>query len=237
MQVKYGGFGFTANSVSVAIDKRYDTTEAGAPWKWTEGWDVEGRLEGSTQAAIRAAIQALENALVPGQDLVLLENDSADSAHIVRDAQTIGGVRVVGVRYPNGRGADYSTYRDFVVRFEFERPYVGYGAGVLLAWQESITFSGGLPRVAWLEPIAGPPRGQVVNQQTAYRAVQQGQAVGAFSRPSPPAPLWPNLVEREVTPANPKRRGNTFVEWPIAWRYAFAGPLPFLGEPTPQPNL
>src|SRR5690349_17731790 len=99
MKVRYGSHLHEAAEASINITRTPQLNDAGVPCAYTERWDIRGDLRPSTvtQAAISAAIIALENAYsVNGRDLSLLHDDGTVSAHRMISSRSIGGVRIVG---------------------------------------------------------------------------------------------------------------------------------------------
>lgn len=237
MQLVYGSYYFAANTAEIRISKEGLRTQAGHRYAIRERWDVTGRLEGESQAALRSAINDLELALAyDGQDLGLFHNDGSPSAHGVYNAETLGGVRVVKPpEYGDSRGAEYATYRTFSCAFEWQLHDSGIG---LLSWVESVTLGGGGPLLAHVQTLHGLPQKQQLAESVPYTASQSGSAVGHLSYPSPPPPLWPlDLIKApEIGRKAPKRYGAALLEWEVSWQYQFESVYPMLGYPTVQPN-
>ena len=92
-----------------------------------------------------------------------------------------------------------------------------------------------------MELLSGPPQKQLLNEQTTYKCVQSGQAVGNLSYPFFPSPLFPGAIMPDQTMTegdSPKRVGAigspAWVEWPIRWRYVFESATPLSGVPNKQ---
>jgi hypothetical protein len=207
-----------------------------------ERWDIQGRLQAADQATLSAAITALETAYsVPGQDVGFYFDDGAPTTHLIRSADTIGGVRVVvPPGYPQGKGAEYSTFRGYAIALEAELADDRAG---LLNWHETLGFKGGGPQFGFLEPINGLPQKQLLKQFTTFRATQSGEAVGYLGYPSPAAPIWPeaeHINQREIRYELPRRSGPpasaSYTQFKVTWSYTFEDAGPLVGSPTPWPN-
>ena len=240
MYLKYGAYTHAANDAAVVISRDALLGAAGVPYGYRERWDVSGFLQAETQAELTQAIAALQAAYaVPAQDAALLLSDGVtETAHRLDSSSAIGGVRVVAPpAFPQGAGAEYSTFRGY--RLALEADIATGDAVELLSFEEVLQFSGGGPRHVHLETLAGPPRKQLANQHTIFRATQSGRAVGLSRYPIAPAPLWPadeRRDQRQWSLRAPRRSGPrgaaSFTEFEIVWTYAFESALPLSGKPN-----
>jgi hypothetical protein len=242
MYLKYGSYQHAANEASVVISKDTVFSEAGTARGLRERWNIQGRLQADDQAALTAAIGALEAAYaVQAQDVGFYVDDGQPTSHRIESAATLGGVRVISPpSFPQGQGAEYSTFRTYSIVLEAE--WLDTQAG-LLSWHESIRFSGGGPQFGHLEPINGQPVKQLLKQATTYRAVQSGEAVGYLAYPVPALPIWPqaeHVNRREIHFDLPRRSGPpghaTYTQFKVRWSYVFEDAGPLLGLPTAWPN-
>jgi hypothetical protein len=202
--------------------------------------ELNGRLQGTDTADLLVKMAALEAAYrLHGKDIGLYYDDN--SIHqILRSADTIGGTRSMGVRYPTGRGAEAGNYRSYELVVEGTKQA---GASGILTWQETLSPSGGGPLYGWLTCQTGPPYQDIIAQQTPYEMIQSGSATGLGSYPDAPGPIWPGLIDGIASPpvrGTPQRRGQEggtqFTEYPIAWSYRFKSATPFSGAlPTLPP--
>lgn len=244
MRVRFGGFTHPAAECAVTIAKRRNYGPGGQARSQTEQWTINGILQADTQAAVDAAQAAVMAAYsVDDQDCVLLLNDGTASANRLDTGRALGGVRVVEPpSFPEGgeRSAEFSTYRTFRVVVEAE--YLNFDLNVL-AWVETLSFTGGGPRDLHLQPLRGLPQKQRVAESTPFQVVQRGEAIGLTRYPTPPLPLWPadeKIDLRQVETQHPKRYGPvgkpTYVEWPVRWQYTFESAIPMFGDPSPWPE-
>ncbi len=244
MFLKYGTYTHAAGEVSLAISRKGDFV-AGLEKGYTERWDIRGRLQiadtGTTagnQAAMTAAIAALQVGYsIQGQDLILCTDGGAASIHALVSAQTVGGVRIVErPSFPQGRGAEYSTFRNYAIAAEAS--YVNTALGIL-EFRETISFSGGGPKFVLLETLTGYPQKQNVRQRTPFRVVQQGQATGLLGYPIAPGPLAPGDVHQDQTEVRligPDFLGpvgqRAYTGFRTTWSYHMESANPIAGQPS-----
>jgi hypothetical protein len=241
MYLKYGNYQHAAGEASVAISKERLYSDAGIVRGMRERWDIQGMLTAADAAGLSSAIDALSAAYaIQGQDVGFYFDNGQPTSHFITSGATNGGVRVIAPpSFPQGKGAEYSTFRSYAIALEAE--WLDPEAS-LLSWSESIRLSGGGPQFAFLEPIAGPPVKQLLKQATTYSARQSGEAVGYTSYPVPPGPLWPaaeHVDRREIRYELPRRMGPpgsaTYTHFRVSWSYSFEDAGPLLGLPTAWP--
>lgn len=239
MQLRYGSYTHAAGECAVQISRATLFQEASVPYAVRERWTIDGFLQAENPAALTTAIDGLLAAYaLPGQDLVLLMPDgTTHTSHRLLAAETLGGPRVVSVRFPQGRDGEYSTYRRYVIEVEAERP-VFSPESVLLSWHEWLGFHGGGPRFVYLQTLAGPPVKQMVAAATPYRVLQAGHAVGYAGWPLPPDPLWPSaehVDRRRIVRRAPRRTGpngiQVYTHFETRWQYEFESDVPLIGNP------
>ena len=216
MILTYGNYSHPNGTCAVVTSSNTVFTASGIPAMTTTRVGIEGNLLAdsslSTAAALTAdlttKIQALEAAYKQvGVDLILTDENGTLTAHVIRNSETLGGIRVIEPpHYPYGSGAEYANYRRFRVGLEADILPTGGNQPIYLMFQETLTLSGGGPEYAWTAPIIGMPQRQIVRQQITYRAVQSGFAVGFRQRPTPPLPLWPNALAQspDITYGSPQ---------------------------------
>lgn len=195
MQLRYGSYAHDANEVEVSISRRTEYGPRGA-FKVTETWTCTGRKIAATQSELTAKLQALENAYSwAGLGVVLLDNSGFATVHQINNSRTLGGVKITQpISYPDGKNAQYSTYRDYTFTLEADFPLVGL-LGNLSEYQETVSFEGGGPTRVVIELDSGMPIEQITRDQTAYRASQSGRLMSLVENPQPPRPLWPAKLQ------------------------------------------
>lgn len=242
MILKYGNYTHQIDECAVAITGGNRFNSGGQLLSLINRWSVRGMLFGGDLADITTKISALEAAYnIQNQDVTLLRDDGVTpTAHGIKTANCLGGVRTDGVNYPLGEGAEYGgLFRTYVVNIEAEIPITGAGAPLLTEFSERLAFSGGGPKFVILQALAGPPIKQYTADFQPYRATQSGRLVGWLNPVPANAPIWPLSLKTEssqVTNGSPKRTGPvgsvTYTEFESTWNYQFEDPFPLVGTPS-----
>lgn len=238
LTLRYGAYSHLPGECAVRINQQvvYDE-QTGIPHQLLVSWDVEGRVEADTPAGVAVQVRRLEAAYSrPFLTARLLHADGF-VAHELSGAGSLSGVRVVQPpSYPNAQGAEFSTYRNYVLRLECKYP-VGDPNTALRSWQETLTFSGGRPARGIITCASGPPVPYISAAYTPYRVTQSGSAVGYLGYPplSLVVPLFGyDLLEGEgdpITFGSPRSDGRRLVDWPISWTFRFVSAAPLVGRP------
>jgi hypothetical protein len=237
--VQYGNYAHAAGECIVVIEKHPRFNELGEAVSLVHRWQIQGLLQVSDPTKMTAALQALEAAYtIQGQNLGLFNDDGSATAHGVISAQTLTGVKITdGVRYPQGGGAEYSTFRSYAIAAEWET----LGTNGLLAFHERLQFTGNCgARWGYLQTLGGIPPQQQLCEATPQKIVQSGQAIGLYSYPPVPAPLFPAGLEhhdqRVIEYESPKRSGPygspAWSEYAVRWQYTFETTLYKTGVPN-----
>lgn len=252
MRLRIGSTLFAVNGTEITSRVEVARNTAGIPFKRKGVLDVKGWLDvtGGTamtpqqmQTACTLQMNTLMTALAtPYRDVVFLQDNGSPSATYLYNAQSIGGVVVTaGPNFPDGINGYTAVQRfEFTVEAEYYLPASSgiNTASMLLSFTETLSFSGGGPRVVYKESIVGPAQRQVTCEQTIYKVTQSGSAVGILHRPDPLAispPKWPaNLLENPaIDDVTPQRMGlNHYEGYGVSWRYSFGSSTPLIGVPT-----
>lgn len=232
--MSWGNFQLDNNEAEVTISRRNERSQRGFRKSQTETWKIIGILHGDDQAAITAAIQAREAAFAQdGQDLMLLTDSGGSTAHSLSTGNTCGGTFVIdGPNFPQGAGAEYSTFRTWDVTIEAEIPVTQED---LLDWTETISIEGGGPKHVFIQTLTGVAQKQTVAQNTPYRLTQSGSAIGFSGYPIPPGPVFPaheHRPRRRISRTGPKVRRGKFQDYRINWTYQFEAVTPLDALPT-----
>lgn len=235
MFFRYGKYIHPANEVALTIRKEARYSDRGQKRSVVETWNLQGVLQAATPAELSGRIAALTAAYAAnGQTAALCFDDGSFTAHVLDTITSLGGVRVVSLDFPEGRGAEYSTFRTYqlVLAAEYATP-----GEMLLEYEESIRLEGGGPKFVILQTLTGVPQRQQVAQITPHRAVQTGRALGLASYPPVSTPLWPEAEHREqrrVTFHSPKFTNHQFSEFAVEWEFHFEAANALLGAPAPR---
>lgn len=238
MQLQYGTYSFTANECDVkAVSETL--VAGGRPYGRRTMLRVRGRMYTAGQADTTAKMNQLTTALqVPFLDLVLLCDDSSRSATLLTNAGSLTGVVITkGPDFEDNMGAEYATQRTFSFSAQAEYPFAGT-QNDLLAFSETLSFTGGGPRIIFRPNLDGPWQKQIVYPQTTFRVSQRGAATGYRAYPVVPEPTWPDDElpdRREISPVSPARVGLNWQAYPITWKYEFESVDELVGVPNLWP--
>ncbi len=239
MIVKYGSYQHSQNEVSLRIAREPQRSQAGVYYAYKERWDCQGLLlNRSTQIGITNAIAQLTNAYsVDGNDLVLyLDDGVTPTAHALWSANCNGGTHVVQApSFPETLGtAEYQPSVGRSYSFAVEGETALTGANVILKFEESLKFQGtGGPIRVWIPVANGPWIQQQTSQQSTYKVVQSGSAIGLYGTPPVPPPIWPDaeiFQERQISESSPQRYGR--FDFPVSWSYSFEDSGGLIGLPS-----
>ncbi len=232
MILKYGSYAHQLAECSIAISKSKTYDANGAMSGLDETWTIDGRLEGVDRADLTTKITALEAAYsIDGQNLILFDSDgTTESAHKLISSQTIFGVQITELGYPDGKNAEYSTFRNYriVAKAAFWLVIDGDGSGTT-SWQQSIDYTGtGGPKFVVRPIINGNPIKQQIYPTTPVMAVQSGSAVGRLTFPTPPVPIYgadEQVDQRKIRRSTDLKGGKP--TYTTTWTYQFLKALPF----------
>lgn len=234
------GYRHDDNEVAItAITRQSEQNGGGITSCIKTSWQLEGILQGSTQAELTQKMLILEAAYRnQGFSAVFFDNSGAPTAHSLGGPASRNGCTTVsGVNWIMRNGAEYSTFRSYslVIEAESDNRFVD-----IWNFSESISRVGNTgPRTVWKHNLNDVPQKQLTWLRTTQRVIQRGQIVGMFRYVAPPPPMWPqamlNDVE-ELTYGSPKRFGPIgrpyHREFPTEYAYYFESNVPLFGFPT-----
>ena len=234
MFFKYGNYSHEAGEVAAtALTKAAVYDSAGNLLGYSHTWQLKGRIHAASASALTAAIQAMEAAYaVQGQDAGFWLDAATPSAHYMRSADMVGGVKVTKPpSYGDDAPGQYTTYRDYTIELSATTapPEGSGGGGTATQWNETVTFYGGGPVYTWLVCRDAPPQRQLTTMQTTWRASQSGEAVSSMgSYPMPPAPRWPSYCHTERTEIiyHAVRMVGKLPQYRTTWKYEFEADVP-----------
>jgi len=229
MRLSYGSYLHQENEVAIRIGASRVFNDAEQSIETRITWTIDGQLHATSQALLRAEILALEAAYsVDYGNLILYQNDGVTVAHNLMNAGSTTGVRITQPpSYPQGSGAEYSTYRTYTIQAEATYNYPG-PVSPLVSFSETVSIRGGGPVYAIVETVEGPAERQKIRNFSACRATQSGSAVGRFDYPPVPAPLFPDyqMEDPTISRTGPDKTGqNTLQNYKVSWSYEFASPI------------
>lgn len=244
----YGNYRHPVSEAGVTIRRRIQASASGT---WSIGrdeWTIDAVIQGDTQAALTANLQALEAAYsIPNQNAILYLDDGVTKTAHQLYAQYYFYVLPTLPSYPKFEGGEYSTYRTVQIQLIAEGlPFgqsIGGAGNSLVEFTESIEFWGGGQLRGYVPSLTGRPQLQVRRQQTTYKAIQQGTAMGVGGYPTSLAiPMWPDAIvdpdQLRVRKEAPQRQGfgsfSSYTLYPITWNYFFESADPIFGSATPR---
>jgi len=225
MILNYGSYAHADAECSISITRESIKGDQGQPVGIRESWQIRGRKNASDQASLNTALIALEKAYgVNGQDIYLSLNAGGSSVHRITSDETVNGVIVESLSYPNGTGAQFTTFRDYeiTVSAELSNDQFGGSEGQTLNFSESIVYNGsGGPRYVVKETLGGPPVRQPLTQQTIQTVVQSGMAEAIRQYPQPSRPIRPDYMPERYQVVNTTRSGGGQTRLVTRWSYTF----------------
>lgn len=240
----YGDYAFEDNSVWFTITKRELKSQVGRRIGYQEVWNVGGTFKQASQSALTTAIDAFAAGTATNGKNLLFYTDAGStlSSHVLYNANTMNGVRVVGISYPKGNpgiwgsGVEYVTTRSFQITFAAE---VYNPEGEIVVFHQLVrqTATGG-PDFEVVEALQGPTQVQNTAQFTKAVVEQVGMAVGVSGYPAPAPPIWPQWLKPSpcvVEFSEPMQFGAVRnINFPVRWHYRFEAPAGQIG-PVPPP--
>lgn len=232
MYLKYGDYQHDPAECILTIHKEAVRASSGVQFATKEVWDIMGRIHATDQASVNAAIAALQAAYSkPNQNAGFYMDDGTPTQHVLDNASSLYGVKVITPpSFPEGSGGEFSTYRNYHIILQVEYRFTG--DGLLLSWDETITFHGtGGPVWHYVETLNGPPQRQLVKECSVVTITQKGRAEAVGFFPMPPGPVFPAYEHqnlREITPELPSDRYQKRI---MHWTYHFSADSSQFGIP------
>jgi len=221
---QYGSHQHEAGECSFVESKEIVYSDDKKPLYTQCRWDVMGTIIKSTSAKITAAIAALRSAYSRnGQNMGWYFVGGTKTAHIVQNADTISGIRVVRPpQFPESRGVEYAGWRNYTLSLEWEEEPADRD---LVSMTEKISYQGnGGKDWGLLTPITGMPISADKTLRSPVVVHQAGRAIGCNGYYPPAAsPLWssqpplhgPSMVVEYADQPGPARLRET------TWSYTF----------------
>lgn len=240
MYTEYGNYRHRVNSTGITISQAVEETDYGLPYRLATDVNIEGRLINRTGRStdFDSEIRRMEAAYSqPGKDFGLLHNNGTRTAAYWRNSQTIGGIRPKLLAYPNYKGGEYITYRQFQISLQI---LTRFGATPnYIRFSETLSISGGAETYGVKEVNYGPGVRQRLRTHTKCTATQRGTAVGRSVFPRIPPPVWPFAlkssepsIDKVIRPRGSSRMGNVVLEeCEISWTYEYEWPFRLDGIP------
>jgi len=196
---------------------------------------MNGFVKGSSQSSLNNKIKQVQNAYrLPAQSSGLYHDNGSATPHLLTADGTFRGIET-SFQWTNSNNAEYATGRSFAATMTVRK--VLQGVDDIVQFSETVTVRGtGGPRRHTGVLQQGNPRRQIIAQKTPIFITQAGNAIGRFSAPAPPAPLYPSdedYEQRTNSATSPNRDSGIFQDYGVNWSYSFTL---LGGDPKPQPN-
>lgn len=198
-------------------------------------WIIDGRLNSdpglqgtAAQASLDAKVVAFENAIVPGVNIVF----SLGASMRLISSYMVGGTQIESFDWLTGYDGVRGSGAEGLLRRTFHLVVYGDNAvnadTAITGLFETIQQIGtGIPRTVPVGSLAGTVQPQTVQLNTPIWCIQSGYAIGQYTWPTAPIPLYqgvagvyydPNtLTESQDTPQQWGR--NTNMGYRTRWSY------------------
>jgi hypothetical protein len=228
MILSYGGYSHQIDEAGIVISKSRITDIVGNVIGQKETWSITGQIHASNPGQLTSSIKSLEKAYEKSfGDVTLTDEVYGKTAHSIKSTDTNSGVIVKSFSFPDGEGAEYTTFRKYEVTLE--ATYDLNNTDGLIEYNETFTSQGtGGQQFVVRVPRYGAPIYQRVARATPIFVQQSGTALGYKEYPIAPLPLYPqyeHLERRQISQLTPsilspygdsKRR-----EFRVNWNYYF----------------
>lgn len=243
MKLLYGGYQIADNGAA-----RFQPVwqlvpnAAGVGYALAYRWEASDLAIACTPATAPTVIAAIEAVLkTQDRDLIFTYPDGTPTGKGVATSSTLTGVRCTRMAWSDRPGAQHWTHLSYAATFEWETVLSSVLAvnpeRFLVDFSEDVSVRGGGAYNVKRNPFNAAPVVQTTLLEQGYTAVQEGRAVGLGRYPTPPPPQWSLAAysngEPVVTRGHPRRAYNSYIEYPVSWRYVFAfgGAVPPLALP------
>lgn len=239
IQIRYGSYTHPAGEVVLSVSRVAISGMSKNPWAERVQINMTGQLLGTSVSDLNTKIDNLISGYAyDNLDFKVLLNGSTSLRLSVLSSATLGGIRVIRPpSFPSNRDAAYVTFMPFSIGLEAEIA-VTDPETLLESFVETLAFSGGGPIDVHLVTAVGLPQKQRPRQHLPYEVIQSGSAMGLYTYPTVPLPLWPaDLVKAPAINQTGGRlvgsgSSRRYMHFGITWRYEFKSALPMLGNPN-----
>lgn len=237
MYLKYGNYTHSDGEAQISFLIIPKFNEGGQVYEQTHRWMIQGLLFGSSATDLDTKWNNLQTAYsVPGLTIGLYHANGSESCRLMRSQDCVGGVRITEGPSSQFEPGMHTTFLPYQITVEGDYPDPDIS---LVSFTESLEMEGGGPAFVHLEPLLGKPVKQQTKTDTAFRAIQEGKAVGYSRYPTVPPPIFgaANLIRApKIKPESPQRSGPIgdpyYTQFPITWQYIFESAAPLRGIPN-----
>lgn len=225
MQLFWGTYAFPVNAAACTSRTRVTSNQSGRPMRIALDFNVRATLFGNGQQSLSDQEALCRAALsIPYQDLILKQDNGADSSMRLLQRASAGGVKITdGPHFTDAQSPEFVSTR--TVEFTGTAEYFLPGSTGLMSYYESVSVLGnGGPIRRWRNPVNAGLVRQVVNPRSLIVYTQSGRALGHIAYPVPrmifPAAYCVNEAYA-VVQETPTPMGNAWVDWPVSWNFIF----------------
>ena len=234
MFIKYGKYIHQLNEAYVSVSHNAIESDQNIKIGWQSQWQIQGVLLADNDAAdpvqnLTSKINALKTAYGKnGYNIGLYTDDGVVTSHYIKSSDTVQGVRIQSLSFPQGIGSEYATKRTYSISLTAD--YISDNAArtgkKFIESSQTISTTGtGGPRYVVRETRFGSPVRQLVSQATVVRVSQSG-SIKCLGAPPVPTPIYSNY---EVFPA--RTISVTYSEkdkyYHCNYSFQFEAPFPF----------
>lgn len=241
MTVCYGSFSFPVGEAEITFSQNTRYLENGDADRLISSVDISGKYEGTSYSGYESQMTAMIAAMASSENTFYVKYpDASIATHLtLSGSSSLVGPRATAFSFPESTGPEFAAVRTYRIRVEAEKSPAGTSThGDVVSYKESVSISSGSGIYQVIETITGAAQIFLTCQKTAFRATQQGEAVGLTDYPAPSLPLWPDaLIDTlPVTYDSPSfvkvgagGTADTCQMFRTQWSYSFAGSVYFCG--------
>lgn len=244
MQLQFGQYRFPIGQVEATPRMRTLRAQDGTPYEYQWSITIKGELLAADPDAATATYLlcqeaqrmrlALQN---PNSDMVLIDNTGAPTDIALYRANSLGGVQVEWVQYPDTEPGALVTHRGFEFQAVAQYPATQV-PNPLLEYEETVQITGNCgPQYVFQPSLVDLPTVVQTQANTTCRAIVSGRAVAYRGYPAIPPPLFggPGVFllnpQQAVNTGAPRWNGRMLTNFPVSWNYVFESVRPLSGLP------
>ncbi len=244
MQLQFGQYRFPVGQVEATPRMRALRAQDGTPYEAQWSITVKGELLAADPDAANATLLLSQEAqrmrlalLDPNSDMVLIDNTGAPTDIALYRANSLGGVQIEWIQYPDTDPGALVTHRGFEFQAVAQYP-TSLTTNPLIEYEESIQITGNCgPQYVFQPALVDRPTVVQTQQYTTCRAIVSGRAVAYRNYPPIPPPLFSGegifLLNPQTATSRgaPEWHGRILTNFPVTWNYIFESVRPLSGLP------
>lgn len=237
--LSYGAYDFPPDATSFTIVNNPVIGQTGRQNYVDVTWYIDGRVNGNNTSEVVSAVNALEAALIPGQNLVF------SITHQLLSANCLQGTIIKNFQWLRGRDNVYGSGAELVLRRTFRLAIFGRVLQTAdidyISYSESVRGIGtGGPVIKPVRSLTGAVQAQQTTAITEFWSRQSGTAVGASTYPTASTPIWQGVSGVVYPPEqswieydSPRILGiNGNSQFVTRWSYGAWAPFAMVANPV-----